>query len=246
MARLDRYWDGKLAGSVILRQRDYLVGREPDCDVILQDKLASRRHFQILWNDEGYFVLKDLQTSNGTLVDGVKEFNRKLLTNATIQVGQELLQFQAYDSSPEDSDEDNIPAWAMSGGTGGGPDLDATAHMAPSMLQRLQARVRARQRPHLLLHKPNEPAVFPLEAPVTTVGFGPVRASLGPTPDGREKVLAEVHRNADGTFKIRAPGFFGKVEVNGTMKKESPLVGGEKLAFAGLLVEFSMGMNVPR
>ena len=93
MARLDRYWDGKLAGSVILRQRDYLVGREPDCDVILQDKLASRRHFQILWNDEGYFVLKDLQTSNGTLVDGTFIKKHILRGGEEIIVGGTMLQY---------------------------------------------------------------------------------------------------------------------------------------------------------
>ena len=239
MARLDRYLDGKLAGSLILRQRDYLIGRDPDCDMVLQDKLASRRHFQILWHDDGYFLIKDQNTSNGTLVDGVREFSRKLLANA---VGQELLLFQAYESSPEDPAADTIPAWALNDAAGG-TDLDATAHMAPSMLRSLQARVRARQGPHLLFHRANETAVFPLDAALTTVGFGPVRASLGPTPDGREKILAEVLRNPDGTFRIKAPGFFGKVEVNGVQKKEFNLLGGEKINFGTALVEFSHGLS---
>lgn len=245
MARLDRYADGKLAGSLILHQRDYLIGRDPDCDMVLQDKLASRRHFQIAWSDDGYFLLKDQNTSNGTLVDGVREFSRKLISNATIQVGQELLLFQAYESGPEDPSEDNIPAWALS--EAGRPnDQEATAHMAPSMLRSLQARVRARQGPHLLYQRQNETAVFPLDAAVTTVGFGPVRASLGPTPDGREKVMAEIHRAADGSVRIKAPGFFGKVDVNGVQKKEFMLTPGDKITFGSAIVEYSAGLPAIR
>lgn len=245
MARLDRYNDGKLTGSLVLRQRDYLVGRDPDCDLVLQDKLASRRHFMISWNDEGFYVFKDLQTSNGTLVDGVKEFTRKLTVNCTIQVGQELILFSSYESSVDDSGDDALPAWALKGDDFGF-ETDKTAHMAPSMLQRLQARVRARQKPHLILYRPNETAVFPLEAAITTVGFGPVRASLGPTPDGRPKVLAEVHRKDNGEFRIRTPGwfnFFKRIEINGVMLRQAPLNPGDKVRLGETIVEFSSGIK---
>lgn len=240
MARLDRYIDGKFTGSHVLSTRDYLVGRDPECDIVLQDRLASRKHFKLLWSNEGHFLMQDLGTSNGTLVDGVKEVRRKLLQNATIQVGQELLLFCAYDSSAEDVTEDIRLDLADEGLD----DLpDATALMAPTLLHKLQAKARVRQRPHLLLHRPSETAVFPLEAEVTTVGMGPVRASLGPTSDGRAKVMAIVKKDGKGGFQVKSPSFFRRIIVNGYKIWSAQLQGGEVLTLGEYAVEFSKGID---
>lgn len=240
MARLDRYIDGKFTGSHVLATRDYLVGRDPECDIVLQDRLASRKHFKLIWADEGYFLLQDLGTSNGTLVDGVKEVRRKLLQSATIQVGQELLLFSSYDSSAE-GDSDDVRLDLADEGYDDLPD--ATAHMAPTLLHKLQAKARVRQRPHLLLHRPTETAVFPLDAPVTTVGMGPVRASLGPTPDGRPKVMAIILKDGKGGFQVKSPSFWRRINVNGYKIRSAQLQGGEILKLGDFDVEFSNGVQ---
>ena len=46
-----------------------LLGRHPECDVVLDQGAVSRQHAQILLVDGEYFI-EDLKSRNGTLVNG--------------------------------------------------------------------------------------------------------------------------------------------------------------------------------
>ena len=48
----------------------WLAGREDGCDILLNDRKASRRQFEILSTPQGYFV-RDLGSANGTLLNGM-------------------------------------------------------------------------------------------------------------------------------------------------------------------------------
>ena len=54
---------------VILDKRNTVIsmGRDADCDVVIHDRRASRRHVEIEWRDGNRFVLSDTST-NGTYV----------------------------------------------------------------------------------------------------------------------------------------------------------------------------------
>ncbi len=56
-----------------LRRERTVIGRDPECDVVLADRLVSRHHAQIIWQPhqgrEGY-VVEDLHSKNGTFVNG--------------------------------------------------------------------------------------------------------------------------------------------------------------------------------
>jgi len=45
------------------------IGRSPDCDIQLKDAYISRKHLKMLRGGGKYFV-KDLESKNGTFVDG--------------------------------------------------------------------------------------------------------------------------------------------------------------------------------
>jgi pSer/pThr/pTyr-binding forkhead associated (FHA) protein len=49
-----------------------VLGRTKSCDVQLDDPLASKRHAEIHETD-GRFVLKDLNSTNGTMIGGQRE-----------------------------------------------------------------------------------------------------------------------------------------------------------------------------
>ena len=54
-------------------ERPYVFGREETCDIVLQDALASRRHAEVKWHpDAKYWVLSDLNSRNGVMVNGVR------------------------------------------------------------------------------------------------------------------------------------------------------------------------------
>nr|MDP9342994.1 serine/threonine-protein kinase [Actinomycetota bacterium] len=50
--------------------RQVVLGRDPSCDVVLDDHLVSRRHAQLEVDDSGRMVIRDLGSRNGTFVNG--------------------------------------------------------------------------------------------------------------------------------------------------------------------------------
>ncbi|TCC50262.1 FHA domain-containing protein [Kribbella capetownensis] len=48
-----------------------LIGRSPDCDLILDHPQVSRHHAELLRIDQVTFELRDLGSTNGTTVNGV-------------------------------------------------------------------------------------------------------------------------------------------------------------------------------
>ncbi len=243
MARIDLYRDGRWISSVTLGQRTYLVGRDANCDLVLKDSLSSRRHFELAYRGPGQYLLKDLDTANGTLVNGVREFQRALHMQSTLQVGTEMILFDP-DAEGEAPADDDLPAWAFDGLEDDDDDGPSTAHIAPAHLHRLQAKVRARTRPHLVWRSARgDGEVFPLDTTVTPIGWGHVRASIGTQDNGKDKVLAEVTKDKKGGFKIKAKGLFGKIGVNGASKKEHTLVEGDKLIIGGENLEFHAGLQ---
>ena len=77
--------DGSLRGTTLpLRGQDILIGRNPECALILDDDFASGRHARIFHETDGWFV-EDLSSTNGTLVDG-----GRLTTAVPMPIGTEL------------------------------------------------------------------------------------------------------------------------------------------------------------
>jgi pSer/pThr/pTyr-binding forkhead associated (FHA) protein/tRNA A-37 threonylcarbamoyl transferase component Bud32 len=72
-----------------LEKDEYLAGRSPDLDLTLPIKEASRKHFRIWRHDDGVWRLKDLDSTNGTLVNGQSTKVSKLKHKDTIEVGHD-------------------------------------------------------------------------------------------------------------------------------------------------------------
>jgi pSer/pThr/pTyr-binding forkhead associated (FHA) protein len=81
---------GPLAGRLFKIDRDLVViGRNPDCDLVLAPKSVSRRHAQIAHDGQGW-VLTDLGSSNGTWVDGGRINGPHRVSSATtIRLGMQ-------------------------------------------------------------------------------------------------------------------------------------------------------------
>ena len=244
MARLDLYREGRWIRSVALGERTYLVGRDPASDLVLKDALASRRHFQ-LTHETGGYVMKDLDTPNGTLINGVREFQRRLVVHATLQVGGEMILFDPDTVGDAPPDDDELPAWALDILDEDDQSVPSTAHIAPADLSRMQAKVRARTRPHLVVRSGRGGTldVHALDTKVTPIGFGPVRLSLGPSTKGREEVIAEATRLEDDRVKIRAKGLFARLGVGGKSKREAVLSPGETVTVGGVVLEYHAGLE---
>ena len=76
--------------DALQRRNSVVIGRAPDCDVVIQDLKASRRHCQLTRKEDG-FLLEDLGSRNGTLVNGTKIAQPMLLkVNQTFQIGDTM------------------------------------------------------------------------------------------------------------------------------------------------------------
>src|SRR3954452_23258469 len=83
---------GSRAGTTFEVDRTGVVlGRGADCDIVLDDQKASRKHARIQQLPDGRVSVQDLGSSNGTLVNG-SPIPTVILTGAgTIQIGDTVL-----------------------------------------------------------------------------------------------------------------------------------------------------------
>jgi len=84
---------GELAGAEFeLGADETLIGRSPTTDVTVQDENASREH-AIVAHDGGVYTIEDLQSTNGTRVNGKRVRTATLADGDEIQVGQTRFRF---------------------------------------------------------------------------------------------------------------------------------------------------------
>ena len=80
---------------VPVEQDLFTIGKDPGCDLVLQDRTVSRRHLEIEKQGGTYFV-RDLGSTNGTMIDGTRIKEAFLSHGAVISVGNVEIVFQPY------------------------------------------------------------------------------------------------------------------------------------------------------
>ena len=84
---------GKPPRVILLVKELIVIGRGQDCDLVLEDDNASRRHCQVRkW--AGFYKLEDLQSKNGTFVNGMKVTVADLAEGDLISIGDQTLLFR--------------------------------------------------------------------------------------------------------------------------------------------------------
>jgi pSer/pThr/pTyr-binding forkhead associated (FHA) protein len=72
--------------------RPVRIGRDPDNELVLRDPRVSRHHARIVF-ERGFFVIYDLASANGTVVNGRKISIAPLVDGATIKLGSSVGRF---------------------------------------------------------------------------------------------------------------------------------------------------------
>jgi len=92
------------AGEEIPLIHEFIIlGRAPDCNLIIADRRVSRRHAEICRQEEG-FILRDLDSTNGTWLNG-RRLNAPVLLydGDVIEIGAARLIFHDPDATLETS-----------------------------------------------------------------------------------------------------------------------------------------------
>ena len=128
---------GPLKDTVIdLPTGEISIGRVGTNQVAISDPALSRRHCLIA-EDDGRFKIEDLQSRNGTLVNGAAITEHWLRHGDRIGVGDSLLLFLTQEESPEPAgsvefDDENLP-------------MQATVHLRPEDAVYLHPQVSAEE-----------------------------------------------------------------------------------------------------
>jgi len=93
-ARIVIQTDGVQGTSFELSASETLIGRNPTADITLLDEGISREHVVILLDEEsGVYTVEDLQSTNGTKVNGKRVRSAPLSSGDIVELGQTRLEF---------------------------------------------------------------------------------------------------------------------------------------------------------
>ncbi len=87
--------NGEFAGmDYELVEEETLIGRNPTTNITLLDEGISREHALVLWDEDcDEFIIEDLQSTNGTKVNGKRVRSATLSPGDEIQIGSTRFEF---------------------------------------------------------------------------------------------------------------------------------------------------------
>ncbi|HVO38930.1 MAG TPA: FHA domain-containing protein [Spirochaetia bacterium] len=121
----DAYLEVTKKGGEIVRfpiaKKTVTIGRDPGCDLRLDDPYVSRKHCQIVFRGE-HFTVIDLQSLNRTVVKGKQYIQKNLMPGNLLTLGETQLRFEwptylewrrehgaTDEPPPEDEPEPDLP-----------------------------------------------------------------------------------------------------------------------------------------
>jgi pSer/pThr/pTyr-binding forkhead associated (FHA) protein len=88
---------------LLIHKTPFVIGRSAECDLVLDRTSISKRHNQILFDGE-QFLIQDLQSKNGTLVNGEMVKQAKLADHDLISIGGVDLLFRKVEEKQLNAD----------------------------------------------------------------------------------------------------------------------------------------------
>ncbi len=86
-------------------RRQTLIGRGTDCHISLPDPLCSRIHATMACGSDGW-IIRDAESRNGTLVNGQKIDEARVIDGSTIRVGASEFEFHESEEPPTAKGDD--------------------------------------------------------------------------------------------------------------------------------------------
>ena len=104
--RIRVLYNGSQVGESTFDSDKITIGRDPACDLVIDNKLVSGRHARVIREDAGY-ILVDLDSTNGTQLGG-RPVKREILRMGVVAtIGKHKLEFMEEGES-EGSDLSSV------------------------------------------------------------------------------------------------------------------------------------------
>lgn len=88
--------------SVLLTNSALILGRSSSCDVRLTDERVSGRHLAIKLSSQGKVMIKDLETTNGSYLNGIKIQESLLMLKDELMIGGVSLTLEQGQLTPKE------------------------------------------------------------------------------------------------------------------------------------------------
>ncbi len=183
---------GGEATTFELKPQDMVLGRHPDCDIVLQSNMISRRHAKVTLTN-GKVMLEDLGSGNGTFLNGEKiESPVQLKHEDRFKLGPMLFRFA------DGANTEKVPASsqpAVSAGSKSSPG--GLSH--PTVLSKDDSNPKNRRPVNVDLSAEDNSQTI-MGAADLGAGFG----SLNVKPEVKLKAILEISRSLAGTPDLDA------------------------------------------
>ncbi len=220
-----------LGGTVVRKypfEKDEItIGRDPDCDISIDNVAVSRTHATLALTD-GQWMLADQQSGNGTFVNGAKVSSHSLQSGESFVIGKYNLLFETV-SEVEGLVRD---AARKAGGE------DATFRLDRKELEKLIGKAARPGDLRASLIPEGGGSPVPLNKPFHFAGS----ASDCTIPAGGFMVAPRVAiflRDEGGYRLVKVGGKFGTVTVNGQDADSRVLRAGEVIEICGKRYQFA-------
>lgn len=196
-----------------LAHDEYGLGRGDGNSIRLTDRNVSRKHALLRRNGQGWFI-KDLQSYNGTYVNGVRVAGEQLVNGGDV--------VQLGDYRIELVDESKVV-----------PATD------PAAQQGALAQVPVHQRPNRLVVVvgPNPGTEYPLDRDHFTIGRAE-EATVSINHSSVSRLHAELMSLGNGRFEIIDKGSANGIRINGVELKRGILEAGDALELGDVRLRF--------
>lgn len=230
------YQDQELHTYPVSEGKLIKIGRSDQNDIIIDDAAVSSVHAEVEFDGDGFY-LTDIQSKNGTFIDGELIISRKLKNGNVITIGGYSLLFK-YDVTervPEEAKDVISQATMM---------IDTSIHrskLAKSLSEIKEEKEKAISRGMItFLDGGREPVA--IEKPLITIGK---EAGSDIVVKGLfiGKAAAEIHRRKN-RFYIKPSGGKSKIKVNyKTVKEETLLNDFDVIEVGSTKMQFYIGKS---
>ena len=237
MSQLVISLDGRKIADIELSKERITIGRHPNSDIVLKDdKAVSGRHAAIITIMKDSF-LEDLDSTNGTMVNGRQVGKHPLSNGDTIQIGRHTLKYEGEETEYDD-------------------DFEKTMILKPSEIIAATSNAQAATNAPAAAPdsaKPAAPAAAPAQPARPMMGkivvdSGPnagkeLKLTKALTTLGKPGVqVAAITKRADAYYVVHVSpaGSANRPKVNGEMiaAQARKLASGDKLEIAGTVMKF--------